>query len=827
MKLPNIHIFAGLSAWLIFFSGLYAEPEVAGVQSGVWTLAKSPYIVRKDIRVPKGLVLKIEEGVIVKFAGNYQLTVEGTLIASGTKAKPIVFTSIFDTDFGRTIAANNRSAQPSDWKGIEFLDDCDDYTTALNHCIIRFSQWGIRCANCYPLLNDIVFADTRQDALQINNEYYLFKPGQPISPIAPQLRSTLRPLPEPVMETDLEKVRRLMEQQKLKNEQQRLKALQDSLEKANKIKPIDIRTGRIVLEKQMFDQLHVQSINELIGYLPGFCTIATIWTGYQLTSRGTPPSLTNNNVLFQQNGFLFDEPLAKSSFLELASLEAIDRIEVDRGIVITPINHQGINGSVNIVPRQETIGLASKHKIELGNFGTRRLTSYLGFIRDSTAINLAINFMNNSGYWMTFSQENAGSFRQKYASDRYNFSLSFRHASLNMLVSYFDNDQFELGLIPQLQHAAPINRRGLAFSMSQDIKLGPKLKGTIIGNYVKTYERSGYANQDTSDSKINYMLSQGSLLSVSILSQYKDSQYLALAGVTVSKFLANPLFDVKDKEGRSLTKNYWHNDTKFSQHENSGFVELGYNFSPFFGVDGKTCLHFANSSEKPDFSMSARLIYSPLSLFDSHLKYSFASQPATLLEKYIYIPGLIYGNDDLKSEQFEQWEWSTDVHLKPDLTLGLALYQSKNSHIIQLAQDYRFANNSKELKTTGCEVMFQGKVFDRSWVLTNIAYNHVKTSGWYCPNWKINSLVNFHWFQHFSSTTAIQYLSEITTSYKLGPYYLVNLSLAYQLNPKLKISFHGFNLLDQRLENPEYFRGELSAIPACSGRSFYMTLAIE
>ena len=203
MRLSNIHILTGLFSWLIFISGLYADQEVAGIQSGVWAMAKSPYIVRNDIRVPKGLVLKIEEGVIVRFAENCQLAVEGSLIARGTKGKPIIFTSIFDTDFVRTAAAKNRSPQPSDWKGIEFLDDCDDYLTALNHCIIRFSHWGIRCSNCYPLLSDIILTETKQNALKINNEGYPFEPGQRISPIAPQLRAGLTPLPEPVLETNL------------------------------------------------------------------------------------------------------------------------------------------------------------------------------------------------------------------------------------------------------------------------------------------------------------------------------------------------------------------------------------------------------------------------------------------------------------------------------------------------------------------------------------------------------------------------------------------------------------------------------------------------
>jgi len=66
-------------------------------------------------------------------------------------------------------------------------------------------------------------------------------------------------------------------------------------------------------------------------------------------------------------------------------------------------------------------------KIEFGNFGNQAIDFILGFKRDSTVINLSINFMDNSGYWMTFTQEDAAtSFRQKYASDRYDFLLFFQ-----------------------------------------------------------------------------------------------------------------------------------------------------------------------------------------------------------------------------------------------------------------------------------------------------------------------------------------------------------------------------------------------------------------
>jgi outer membrane receptor protein involved in Fe transport len=830
---PNIRILVGLFTLLLYNSGLTAYHEVAGIQSGIWGLTESPYVVKNDIHIPKGLVLKIEAGVVIKFAGNYQITVEGALIANGTKAKPIVFTSIFDSELkDMATRVTNEIPQSPVWKGIEFSTNCDDYLTVLNHCILRYSQWGVRCINCYPLLTDIMLLDNEQSTLKINNEEYPYERGQIISPISQQSRPTITPLLEPVQETNIEKIKRLREQHKLKIERQQLRALQDSIKRANKINPVDGKTGRITLERNEFDQLDVQSINELISCLPGFFNIATIWTGYQLTNRGIPPTLTNNRVLFQFDGIPFYEPVAKTSYLEFVSLEAIERIECDRGIVLSPFNHHGIVGSVNFVPRHDTTRIVNNLKMELGTFGTKRLTAFLGINRNSTFFNLSTNFMNNSGYWRNFSQGNVTPFfRQKSASDRYNFSMFLRFSSLDMFVSYYENDQFQLGLLPQFQYTDPINRRGLSVSMIKTININSQLSGRIIGNYVQTYERSKTSPVDSLSSlesaAADNLLSKGNLLSLSILSQYHQSQYSTTAGVTVSRFCVEPLFEVKNKEGELIAGDNWQHATKIYQYEHSGFVKFGYNFSPFVGFDGITSIHITDSSERPDFSGHAKIIYNPFLPFDSYLKYSFAIRPATLIEQRIYVPDLIYGNSNLKSEQFEQWEWCSDIHLKQDLTFGFILYQSKNKNIIQLSSEYYFVNNSKIFNTTGCEVMLRGKIIDRSFFLTNIAYDHVMSSGWCCPQWKINGLANIQWLQHFSTIPTIQYLGQFETETKFGPYYLVNLSLVYQVIPKIKISLNGFNLLDQRPENPEYFRAEIAAVPVNPGRSLYITLAIE
>lgn len=831
-NLMRISYFTGILALLLTAQRLNASHEVGGVQSGVWSLKQSPYIVTRDILVPNGLILKIEEGVVIKFVANCQIRVEGGLIASGIQSKPIVFTSLFDKEFGHDFVRDDRMPRPSDWKGIEISDESDDYLTVLNYCIIRFSKWGIRCNNSLPVITNIMLVDNENSYLTINSQEYPFEPGCTISPISPEKRPSIIPLPVPAMKTDMQKVKQLMELKKQQLEQIRLRALQDSLRKANKIRPIHSKTGRIILDSHVFDHFHVQSINEVIGYMPGFMNIASIWSGTQITSRGITPNLSNNRIVYKVSGTPIYEPIAKSNYLEFISLDGIERIEIDRGIAFSHFNHNGMAGAVDFIPRSNDTGFINKSKIQFGNYGAKKLAAYLGLNRDSTFVSLSTNFMDYAGYWRNFPQDENGTiFRQKYASDLYNFSLFLKHASWNMFASYFEHDQFQLGLIPQLQQTHPTHRRGLVLSLNKAFKISRHLQGKIVGNYIRNHEKSEISNLELINSpglaNADYLTSQGHLWTVSVLSQYEKPDYLAGAGITVSHAITEPLFGMK-KNGNEFAKiEALDTLSKISDYETSGFLRFGYNFSHFWGFDGKTSLHFNDSFDSPGFSVDAKVIYNPFMPCNSQLRYSNAIRAVTLMEERIYLPGLFLGNSNLKSENFEQWEWSTDIHIKPDVTVGFVAYHINNKSLIKLNQENYFTNTKGTFRTTGYECMVQGKLTNNIFLLSNIAHNQNKSSGWLYPKWKFSGIGKIQWFRKFSTLAVFQYLSQFSSEKKFGPYYIVNLSFVYHVLSKIRITLNGSDLLDQHPENPEYIRGEIPAIPISPGRTFFIALTIE
>jgi parallel beta-helix repeat protein len=92
-----------------------------------WTGLKSPYIVVGDVIVDNGTTLTIEPGVSVKFDGKYSLIVNGTLNATGTKSKSIIFTS------------NQSAPLKGDWNRIRLHGK----NNTMQYCEISFGHYPL------------------------------------------------------------------------------------------------------------------------------------------------------------------------------------------------------------------------------------------------------------------------------------------------------------------------------------------------------------------------------------------------------------------------------------------------------------------------------------------------------------------------------------------------------------------------------------------------------------------------------------------------------------------------------------------------------------
>ena len=145
---------------LAAITGVFAQTEVTGDQSGVWSADYAPYYVVGEILVPPGQTLTIEAGVTVNFQGYYKFKVQGNLQVLGTETDSVFFTT---------------DNQATGWGGIRF--DAANGISNLLFCRIEYGK----TSGDYPdihggavalLTSDATFSNclfTNNDATGDNN----------------------------------------------------------------------------------------------------------------------------------------------------------------------------------------------------------------------------------------------------------------------------------------------------------------------------------------------------------------------------------------------------------------------------------------------------------------------------------------------------------------------------------------------------------------------------------------------------------------------------------------------------------------------------------
>lgn len=118
--------------------------------------ADEPYVLDGGVTVSAGTTLTLAAGAVVK--GGYQtagLQVNGTLIAQGTAAAPIVFTSGRDDSVGGDTNEDGErtSPRPGDWYGMQFTSTSSG--NVLDHVVVRYGGY---CGGYQPACADVYMA---------------------------------------------------------------------------------------------------------------------------------------------------------------------------------------------------------------------------------------------------------------------------------------------------------------------------------------------------------------------------------------------------------------------------------------------------------------------------------------------------------------------------------------------------------------------------------------------------------------------------------------------------------------------------------------------
>jgi hypothetical protein len=147
-----------------------------GIEGITFDVANNPYIVEKDIIVPKGKSVVIPEGIVFLFNPFTGFQIFGRLVVQGSSDRLVIFTSINDN------IHNPQSEQlpnPFDWNGIFVSKDADG--AFLNHFSLKYSVYGVKSQCKNIIIQNAVFQQNGQFHFTVNEQIQMVQDNIPFS----------------------------------------------------------------------------------------------------------------------------------------------------------------------------------------------------------------------------------------------------------------------------------------------------------------------------------------------------------------------------------------------------------------------------------------------------------------------------------------------------------------------------------------------------------------------------------------------------------------------------------------------------------------------
>ncbi|MBQ8570786.1 MAG: leucine-rich repeat protein [Kiritimatiellae bacterium] len=142
--------------------------------SEVW-LGDRVYHVTGNFSINSGATLTIQPGAIVKFNSGCSLTVNGTLDAQGTRAQPIVFTSIKDDEFGGDTNEDGDKTYPyaGDWSRINANGTVNMDFCRIAYCSDTGDKGAIQGGGGTVIFNNSIIEHTTYECVRMNSGSFI------------------------------------------------------------------------------------------------------------------------------------------------------------------------------------------------------------------------------------------------------------------------------------------------------------------------------------------------------------------------------------------------------------------------------------------------------------------------------------------------------------------------------------------------------------------------------------------------------------------------------------------------------------------------------
>jgi hypothetical protein len=164
-------------ALMAYTAVVTAQTAINGNIGGkVFDSTGNPYIVDKEIDVPKGKTLTINEGCVLLFKPFSGMVISGSCLVNGTAEHPVIFTSLNDRIYNK---ASTQPANAFDWNGISV--EKGSKQISFDNVNVRYSTYGIKSQNPGVTITHSLFRQNGQFHFTINDKIQDVREDQPFS----------------------------------------------------------------------------------------------------------------------------------------------------------------------------------------------------------------------------------------------------------------------------------------------------------------------------------------------------------------------------------------------------------------------------------------------------------------------------------------------------------------------------------------------------------------------------------------------------------------------------------------------------------------------
>ena len=612
-----------------------------------------------------------------------------------------------------------------------------------------------------------------------------------------------------------------------------------------------------VITAKQLKEWGIISLHDVMSYLPGIAKSETYLGQTTQTFRGINPGIFNNKSLYLINGHPSYESLFGSTLLDYIPIELVERIEVVRSPASVLYGTNAISGVINIITKQGT---------ENDNLATIRAGSnshsYGSIVHHSENLTMSASLQKDDGY-------NYSGTKDEFGND---VDLDYQYDLNNIFIdSYGDNWRINAAILAREKAAYGINpwvwQNGTFESYIGYLDANKKYK--FDKTEINFWLRYDVSDKDIYAGEFPYPASLSDCRAYNIPTTPVDPCVLANpqnrtdTNSVVTNTVQRGTFEVQLKEeireglNYIVGINFEHqksdpllfkyvsdgtlNRPAFAEEQQAYTVAAYSQFLYKYNKDTQYIvgLRGENNSDADSSGFMPRLGVTHQIIPNTYIKllYSEAFRTPMFIEKYVNLPNVLVGDEDLKREKIKSFEIGIESQIDKQNQLQIALYQlDLEDEILRFPSSTTPATeyvNGDGKEMQGIELEWRSILSDKFELILNASYvdGEDKSLGEedapFIANQLANAILSYRMSSRWNMTLSTQYVGErdVVSSITdvrstLDSYQLFNLTTVYKVKQHtMRLILN--NLTDEEYSYPEPVRRKVSDVPGGADFSAY------